>query len=40
MLDLESQGFLERSAGELRYLDLINPAKTSARTHEDRKERV
>jgi hypothetical protein len=34
MLELESQGLLERRGGELRYLDLINSAKTSPRRHE------
>jgi hypothetical protein len=31
MLELESQGLLERRGGELRYLDLTNSAKTSTR---------
>jgi hypothetical protein len=35
MLDLESQGSLERRGGELRYVDLINSANTSPRRHEE-----
>jgi hypothetical protein len=34
MLELEAQGLLERRGGELRYLDLIDSAKTSPRRHE------
>jgi hypothetical protein len=34
MLELESQGLLERKGGELRYLDLISSAMTSPRRHE------
>jgi hypothetical protein len=35
MLDLEQQGALDRSAGELRFLDLQSSGATSARRHED-----
>jgi hypothetical protein len=34
MLELESQGSLERKGGELRYLDLIDSVNTSPRRHE------
>jgi hypothetical protein len=40
MLDLESQGLLERRGGELRYLDLVNSAQSSSPRHEDHKEKV
>jgi hypothetical protein len=48
MLDLESEGTLERSGGDLRFLDLADSAKTSprkpdpseAKGHEDHKEKV
>jgi hypothetical protein len=38
MLDLEQQGIIDRTAGELRFLDVLSSSASSTRRHEEQKD--